>query len=260
MDIDAIIDAAPAAPQAQAQPENTPETDATTEVNSEPAEPKAPEAKEDAFPKKAVNAISRRDKKIGKQAEQIRRLNEELTALRSKAPKESDFEGRPYGDLLKAEAKHAAAEESTERELKRVESEDKAAREEWKQERLEALGTNSAEARKSIPDFDTVLKQSKPFLDSLPEEISDALLEADNPAFAVVALAKEGLLGELADMSPTRAAMLIAKMEEKGLALVSKPEATKAPAPIAPVKGSGTAGKPVERMSGKELLKSIRST
>lgn len=263
MDIDAIIaEAAKPEVEAQVQPKDA-VSETESKQESEVAEPKAddkPIKVDEPFPKKAVNAISYRDKKIGRQAEQIRSLKEELESLRGKAPKEADFEGKPYGDYLKAEAKHAAAEESTEREVKRIESRLKSEEAAYKEERGKAIAENAAEARKAFSDFDDVLKAAKPTLDSLPADIQELFLEADNGAYALFALAKEGVLDDLADMSPARAAMTIAKMEDKGLSLSKAKEVSKAPAPITPLKGTGTGGKSIEQMSGKELLKIARNS
>lgn len=268
MDVDAIIAEATAPVAAQTQPEikagDAPaEAPEVTEPTPEATPEEKPEAKEDSFPKKAVNAISRRDKKIGKQAEQIRALNAELSKLRTQAPKEApkeaDFEGKPYGEYLKAEAKHAAAEEITERETKRIESDLEATKIAYKEERGQIIADNAVEARKSFSDFDAVLKASKPVLDSLPPEIQELFLDADNGAFALYAVAKEGALEDLADMSIGRAAMTIKSMEDKGLALKQPKKATNAPAPMSPAKGTGTGGKPLHEQSVDELMKWVKS-
>ena len=153
MDIDAIIAEANVSVEAQTEPKTEVKADATeeqtetTEVATEPqAEGKTEEKAEVLFPKKAVNAISYRDKKIGKQAERIRALTQEVEALRAKAPKEEDFEGKPYGDLLKAEAEHAAETKFKTEKLKEIESEDAEEKSAWEAERKQNFSTKLNES------------------------------------------------------------------------------------------------------------------
>lgn len=271
MDIDAIIAAGVSAPAENAQPRADAAEEATTETpEGESTEPEAGnEPKEEMFPKKAVNALSRRDKKIGKQAAELAQLRHELEALRKAQPSESqaketepqeaDFE--TYGQYLKAIARYEA--KNLVSETKKEDSEQKAqsAEKEWEAERAEAIDENADQAKAAFPDFKKVLDSASDDkgIIQLSPHVRKTLLEADNGAFALYVLAKEGLLDEVNAMSPARAAMTIARMEDKGLALSKQKPVTQAPAPMIPAKGVATGSKPAERMSGKELLREIRA-
>jgi hypothetical protein len=274
MDFDAVIAEAQAAAAAQ-QPE--PETAVTEETqqtevlqeNTEEVEAPVEEAKTETevmFPKKALNAISRRDKTIGKLKAREQQLQSELEALKAKAPEqkatvqgepqEADFE--KYGDYLKAVARWEAKQEYSETYKKQAEESAKAKLDEWKTERIEAMEDNAAEARKAFSDFDMVTSEAFQSA-KLEQHVIDAFLEADNPAFALVALAKEGLLADLNDMSPARVAMTIARYEDKGLALSKTKQQSKAPAPLRPAKGVSSGEKPLHERSVDEVMKWYQS-
>lgn len=255
-DIDAIIDAANAAPEAQDQPKDA-KTEAREAENQEvkPSEPEAadnPEDKPDEmFPKKAVNALSRRDKQIGKlraQLQQQQRENEQLKQkanptkpeAKDSAPKEADFE--TYGDFLRAEARYAAKQEITERDTTNIQERVKETESRLEIERA-AKRTEVAEtARKAHADFDTILNKAFENIKLAPHVI-EALDESENGALVLYTLAKEGIeLDELNEMSLPKVAMTIARTEDK----ISAPKPkliSNAPAPLASVKGTGVAGK-----------------
>ena len=103
------------------------------------------------------------------------------------------------------------------------------------------------------------MKEQGDLLDELPEHVQTAFLEAENPALAVYALAKEGKLQTLITMSPYQAAMAIGRAQDRGEALTKAKQVTNAPAPIAPAKGSGQGGKTLDRMDGNELMAWLKS-
>ncbi len=274
MDIDAVI-AEAVTPAVAAQPQ----ADATTTPPEAPeADTPLPEAMEksaeEMFPKKAVNAISRRDKKIGKQAAEIQQLREENERLKQTAtptpkkedgpPKEEDFEGKSYGEYLRAVARYEATQIHKETQTKDTESKELTEAQKWERERAEAIDKSAEAAKAAFPDFDDVLEEHLDANGVIPlsPHVRKALLEAENGAYALYALAREGLLEEINDMSPLKAAMTIARMEDKGLSLSKKKAetpTTQAPAPMTPAKGAASAAKPLHQMSPEELLKWQRS-
>lgn len=261
MDIDAIIADAPA--PVEAQPETKAEVTAEVESSAEPEKPEQETAKEKPDEAALAKKLSKQDRRIGRMTAEKYQMRQTIAQLEEKlakltAPKEADFEGKPYEALLEAKAEHAADKRFIENKASDIKAQLNDSEKAWKEERAQYLDDNGAEAAKVFTDFHDVMKQSGRAMAALPAEIKDVFLEADNGAFALYALAKEGMLEDLADMSPARAAMVIAKMEDKGLALSKSKEVSKAPAPITSVKGTGSGGKSIEQLSGKDLLRAVR--
>ena len=279
MDTDAIIAEANLPADAQSQPETTTavtedatkETPVTEEVNpeTEAQEPGTEEAEsktdEELFPKKAVNALSRRDKKIGKLQAEKQALMQEIEALRKGASKpeikesteikEEDF--ATYGEYLKAVAREEAKQEYQKAQKEQQELKQKGEAESWRTERIEALEDNAAEAKKAFPDFDRLADEALKAA-NLGQHVIDAFLEAENPAFALYSLVKENSLDSLNDMSPARVAMAIARAEDKGLALSKTKQISKAPQPLSPAKGVTPTGKDLSSLSFMELKKELK--
>jgi hypothetical protein len=121
------------------------------------------------------------------------------------------------------------------------------------------MDENEGAAKEAFSDFDNVLSEHGDIARELPEHIQLAFLEAENPSFAFYSLAKEGKLESMLNMSPYQAAALIARHEDKAIALSKAKQVTKAPAPLTPAKGTAVGSKSIESMSGKELLKWMKS-
>lgn len=256
MTIDAIIAGAIAPVEAQSN-ETISKIEGETE-STETTESTKPEVSKEDEERAKDRKLSKQDRRIGRMTAEKYAMRKELEELREKlkitsAPKEADFEGKPYGDYLDARAENAADKRFNENKAKDIESRLSADEAAYKEERGRVIAENAIEARKSFSDFDDVLKASKPTLDSLPAEIQELFLEADNGAYALFALAKEGSLRDLGDMTPARAAMIIAKMEDKGLQLSKLKEASKAPPPIETVKGTGASSKDPTKMTDAEF-------
>ena len=220
------------------------------------------------FPKKAVNAISRRDKQIGKlraQEQQYRTqletLQKELEGYRSKSnqPKTLDdfktleefmdyaVEQKVQGKLAEKQTPSNAVDEKDDRQA-------------WLEERSNELIEAHQNASENVPDYAQVMTENADIINSIPPQIEELFLEADRPEMALYALAKEGKLERIAKLSTARAAMEIAKAEERGIAMTQKKQITKAPTPIASTKGtSATGGKSLDNMNSKELLELLRS-
>jgi hypothetical protein len=265
-DTDVMFDAIVAEAKASAPAAETETKEAETKVEAEETvvESKEEVAEEkvtldpEAEKTKLLNKLSRENRKIGKLTAEKYQLKQELEALKSKQvtikegePQESDFEGKPYGDYLKAVAKWEAKQLFNESQLKQVEEKVEESKNDWKTERQDAARENGEQARKAFPDFDKVTDTA---FSELDPKLHDVFLEADNGAFALYALVKEGMIEELNELSPTKAAMMISRYEDKGLALSKKPT-TKAPAPLTPSRGNTVGTKAVENKTTSELLK-----
>lgn len=235
-----------------------------TEVESEPTE--ATENDDGSFPKKAVNALMKRDTKIGRLTAKNHALEAELQALRNsisqpKTTQDDDFDFDRFdnlGEALKELARIEAAKQLAEGSKKLEDNQKQIKQEQWLEERETAVAEKAAEYIQSVPDYQAVMLENADIVDDFPEEIQKVLLEADDAALAFYALAKEGKLEALATMTPVQAAMAIAKAEERGAVLAKTRPISKAPNPITANRGTG-AGVEIDptKMSYQQLLKSL---
>ena len=253
--INQVIDTVPTSPEATtSEPIDT--TAAPENTLPEPHEPD-----DVPFPKKAVNALSRRDKQIGKLQAQLAAERAELSKYREQqaktptdnSPKEQSFDN--YQEYMKAVARYEAKQEISEN-YKQQESQQSAFKEEaWVSERSEYATERAKKAMDSIPEYRQLIVEHADILQSLPPHLERAFLEADAPELAFYALAKEGRLDTLLDMSPSQAAMAIGRAEVRGEALSKARPVTRTPAPIQGVKGAAGSTKTLDNMNSSELMK-----
>ena len=237
-------------------------TEAISEIEGNPeAESQKPEqetVKDEPSYQDLLKKLSKQDRRLGRKTAEKYQMRQTISELEEKlsklsAPKEADFEGKPYDDWRDAKTEHALEKKFIENKAGDIKAQLSESEKAWKEERAQILNDNGDEAAKTFSDFHDVMKQSGRAMAALPAEIKDVFLEADNGAFALYALAKEGALEDLADMSPARAAMIVAKMEDKGLSLSKTKEVSKAPAPLEAVKGTGTSRKDPSQMTDAEF-------
>lgn len=242
-----------------------------TENNEKVADPKKPvdsdqnekaEVEKDIpFPKKAERAIERRNKQLSKLREELAALKAaqqpaqqlpKQTVKSSDGPNEDDYEN--YGDYLVAKAKHELKQEMA---LEKSESQKQQAdlqRQNWVAQREEVIVSTMETHKTNIPDFAQVIAENADIADEFPDHIAQAFYEADDAGLAFYNLAKEGKLEALANMSPYRAAMEIAKAEQK------KPTLNKvssAPQPISGATGTARTARGWDQMSGEEIIKKL---
>lgn len=255
---------------------NNAETEATENPQKpESAEPNEADDKDEVvFPKKAVNAISRRDKQIGKlraelAAERTAKLALEQQHVKPQQPNQPSAkpaDGRPketdyqtYAAFMEAdndwkiEQKFSKLQETQKQ--TQQQSNESARYQAWENERLTAVDARADVFAKEYPDVTQLFNDNAELIKSYPPEIKRAFLEAEKPEVAFYNLAKEGKLVDLADMS-----LVDAKVEIR-LAQMQAPKKpqTKAPTPLPASRGSVPSGKSLDAMSGDELLKWVRS-
>lgn len=233
---------------------------------AEPSEPEAADAKpDDAFPKKAVNALSRRDKQIGKlraQLDQERFAREQLeqrfkpqqTNNNTGEPKETDFQN--YHDYMRAVQKFDLGQEMAKLNSAHKETQQTAQEQAWISQREQVVATSAQSFIKENPDAQTVIEEYADLADEFPPQIQRLFLEADNAPLAFYNLAKEGKLEELSNMSLAKAAMEIGRAQTQA---PIKPK-TKAPTPLPASRGSVASGKQLDDMSGEEIRKWMRQS
>lgn len=266
---DNIIDAAIASlPQEQKAPEAGVVNPPVAEEHVETDQPKVetPDAETDKsddvpFPKKAVNAISRRDKQIGKMRAEMAALQAEVAkytqsqaqpqkqSVSSDFPKEDDFE--TYGEFLEAKVLHKIKQEQATQDKSKQEQAVSAQKQEWVNQREQEIVSKVEGHKGAIPDFVQVIETYADIADEFPEHVVQAFYEADDAPLAFYNLAKEGKLEALSSMSPYKAAMEIALAQNKKQPVVNRVSNT--PAPISAAKGSGSSSKSLDNMSWSEM-------
>lgn len=249
----------------------------TGTANAEPNEADGSKPQpEEAFPKKAVNAISRRDKQIGKLRAELDAARQEAAKFREPPTqqtqnntqggqlspaktgiptklKEGDFSN--YADFMEARSEEIADwkidQKFAERDVKQKETDTSTKESVWRGERATLADKQAEEFLKDHADAQALYDEHADTIRELPQTIKDALLAADNVPMALFNLAKDGKLDDLADMS-----LVDAKVEIR-LAQLKQPEKTqsKAPAPLSSSRGSVASEKSLDSMSGDELLK-----
>ena len=164
-------------------------TDSQEEVEAEDAAEDVP------FPKKAVNALSRRDKQIAKLRAEMAAKDAELSKYRQpqaqiqenkvstdSAPNQDDYED--YSDYLEAKILHRMKQEQKERESALNQQAETSKQQIWEAEREQVIAKNAENHKAQIPDFAKVIEEYADVADSLPPEIQRAFLEADDAALA----------------------------------------------------------------------------
>ncbi len=211
------------------------------------------------FPKKAVSAISRRDKTIVKLKEE----NLRLTQAQLKVPppevkqdgpiSEDDFE--TYGEYLKAVNNQAMDERFAEYEKNQTTARQTEQNAQWKAERQVVVSEQATKMMEEIPDYADVFTENADVIDNFSPEVQDLFLEADNAPLAFYTLAKEGTLENLLSMSPMQAAMVIGSAIERGSNVQQPKKISKAPTPMTGVSGTGGNSNNPASMSPDDLVK-----
>lgn len=282
MDIEAVI-----AQAQEAQPESkATEVAETTEAPVEAEakeEPKKQEIKPDSelTPEQLAKREANRQSHLNSKLAKMRRENRELRELVQKAtqtgpqtktdngmpqpPREEDFQD--WDSFRAAERKHyedladwKIEQKLSERDKKSTESTEQARIQQYQQERINQHAQKEVEFAKLVPDYEQrVYGDYGQFMSDIPPVVANALLEADNASLALYALAIEGTLEQLEDMSPYRVSIEIGKAEVRGETYLNRKKTTSAPAPIAAARGTGTTEKALHNQSVEELMKKFNS-
>lgn len=216
------------------------------------------------FPKKAVNALSRRDKQIGRLRAEKDQMAAELNKFREAAapkltpandgrPKEADFNN--YADYMEAVQDWKIDQKLTTQKTENKATQDAATNQQWVHDRSQAVDKQAEEFAKEYPDIGELFNSNEALVKSFPREIRMALLEADNAPLAFYNLAKEDKLADLADMSLVDAKVEIRLAQKMQPA---KPK-TNAPKPLPASRGSVPASKPLEKLTAREAHQLLSS-
>lgn len=212
------------------------------------------------FPKKAVNALNRKNKTINK----LRAQMQELEAKLKETPQQGEVkEVNPddfdqYGDYINAQVEALVNQKLTQSQSDMQKQQLEQQKEQLKAQRDQYILEQAQEVSQTLTDLPQVWQQNAATLDSLPEQIADIFYSIDNAPAAIYTLAKEGKLEGLRYANPALAAYEIVNAQNRGMELLSKPQqrVSQAPAPLEKAKGAGSVKtkKDISQLSGKELL------
>lgn len=223
---------------------------------------------DDAFPKKAVNALARRDRKIGKLTAQRDALQSRISELeqlmQQKAPREEDFQDRTYDELLAAKAEHAADKRYAERELNTVKQQQASMDAELSASQRDLVDESAAKAVEMFSDFQEVIEKSSVLqngqkLIPLSDEARNAFFRTENAAAALYAICKDGALDVLNSLPALEAAMMVKEYEIKAERLPQIKRKSTAPEPIPAARGRASGSKSIEDMNPEEAHKFLTS-
>lgn len=224
------------------------------------------------FPKKAVRAIERRDKTIGKLKQRLSELEASFEQKKQQVdfkkdtgyynnnadvtpPSESDFES--VEDYYKALGAYEKERELKTLETQRKEESQKAALERWTNERIQYINDRVEKVKNILPDFDATYQENADIISDLNPFVRQAILEAEKPEIAFYHLAKSGQLEELNNMSPMQAFKAILEAEGKDASI--KPPVSKAPEPLKTKQYGAPQRKTMNNMTSQEYLNYIMS-
>lgn len=236
-------------------------------VTEEDAEPKQEDREEDLrnkpdseltpqqLAKREQNRRSHTNSKLARLARENRELRARMeaaaepTTQEPQAPNMDDFDTlEAFMDARDAyrDSKQLAAQPKSQPQIDPVQA-----------QRAQQVMANEAEFVKTTPEYAQLVGENAEFFDEVAADpkLQNAIMEADNAPMALYALMKEGLIGELYQLSPTRLAAELAKAEIRGQSyLVPKKTVTSAPAPIASAKGTGVYKKQLSEMSADDIV------
>lgn len=280
MDIDAIIAEAtaqvePQAQEVQATTEVVQEVEQSTEESKEgesPEDSKAPDSEltPEQLAKREANRQSRYNQKMAKL--RLKQENAELKAQLDqlkqapKAQEQANPDGKPditqFDDHM--DYLEALADWKLDQRLKSAPQPTQPAIDPQKAQRFQELASKETELAKQIPDYTQVVYQDNAYImNNMPKPLAEALLRTDNASLALYALAKEGRLEDLEDMSPLEVGIEVGQAVERGkgyLTQRTQEKVTNAPAPISKSGRTSVSLSPsITKMDARELVDWINS-
>jgi hypothetical protein len=275
--IDAAIAELPVVADAATEKADQPNPEATTESVEAVKEPEVVEKdvpKEAVdpdnklgFPKPAQNAISRRDKQIGKLRAQNEAFQAQLSELQAtikksqqpavdpNQPQEEQFDN--YGEYLKASIKYELAKDAPVAPQQNQTTPEQIQHYNHVVERVKTIEAQEVEFLKIAPDYKEVEAEYQDLIDQAPPELVNLFLEVENPPQAFYTLAKQGKLESLLEMPLHKAAIEIGKAVAAGVPQAKR--ISSAPTPIKPINGSGSGSKSLDAMNPNELREWLKS-
>ena len=256
------------APQEEVIADNDSQTIENAEVSEEKeaqtTDPDSIEEGDDSdetiFPKKAVNALSRKNKQINKLRARMQELEAKLKES-PEAPKDQvdinpdDYDS--YGEYVDARVEALVEQRLSQSQSDMQKQQITQQQDQLKAQRDQYIIEQANEVSQTLTDLPQVWSENAALLDALPEQISDIFYNIDNAPAAIYTLAKEGKLESLLYANPNVAAYEIVNAQNRGMELLAKPQpqVSQAPTPITKARGTGTVKK--ELGPNDDVLKSL---
>lgn len=264
------------------QPEDTVEG-GWQEEGAAPDKPEGAEG-EDAFPKKAVNALNRKDKKIYKlqnklndSTQRIASLEQQIYKLKSEIsqavpPQEMDFE--TYGEYLNALNRFNVKQELSERDVTNAERgieetrrEAEAVNQEVITEQISAIEESYQRVKHLLPDYMATLdRYAEPQPGGGPTQLNlkdiprEALAMSEEGALALYGMMKDGALADFNQITnPYQAANIVNEYIQHGRQQIAAKTKSKAPKPITATTGAGAHTPTLKDMSPDKLVEHLLS-
>ena len=253
------------------------DTNAKENPAEESAESSDDEGKErDPWPRTAQDAVRRRNKRIAKRDAEIAELRKQMqerdAEIARYKPKEAVVDPNdPEPDIAKYQDWAKYNRDLTQWNLRQLQKPDKAnsqpqsgqqfspQEQAWMQQRMTQIGQRRDQVLKESPEYADVIKHAGEAIDDLPEAIQLEILKCQDPVLAVIGTMQEGILDDLADMSPALAAKYLnaaaARLQSKSASPSGQAEQTQAPAPISRPKVQSKSQKSPLEMSDDEFRK-----
>lgn len=213
----------------------------------------------DKFPKKAVNALNRKNKQIHALRAKMRELEAHIAKASQGsqqnqvvAPREEDFD--TYGEFLKAEMRHALKQEIGGMNQQQQQNQLHQQQASIRAQQDAIIEQNVRELVNAHPDVAKTLREHAHVLENMPPHIEQLFYELDDVAAASYALAKEGRLEDLYYMQPQMAIAEMVRAQERGRNYLTK-KTSQAPKPVASVTGGGGGSTPLGNQSVDDLMK-----
>lgn len=253
----AEVQNAPEAKEEEVVEQEVDQNDETEENDDLSDQSEAKEEGDEPFPKKAVNALARRDKQLAKMRNRYSSLEQEVAQLRqlvekggkaqSDEPNPDDYDN--YSDFLMAKAEKIA-QKKIEEALQKDRNPEVSEQDKQFMQREQEIMPLAQDLAKRIPDFVETIDEYSEDIDDLPANIQSLLLHAQNPPLATYNLIKSGKLEALARMPEAMAAAEIISAQSNNPAR----RVSQAPAPVKPISGSPRGQKSIADMSPEELM------
>jgi hypothetical protein len=254
-------------------------TDAAKEGSDDAADGETKER--DPWPRTAQDAVRRRNKRIAKRDAEIAELRKQTETYKAEIakykPKEATVDpadpepalaqyddwGKYNRDLTQWNVRQMQKAEQA----KNVPPAPKAGEmnfspeeKAWLQQRVPQVAQRKEQVLKDYPEYAEFLNQhTEEAINDLPEAIQLELIKAKDPVLSVVGLVQEGILDDLAEMSPALAAKYInaaaARLQGANASSVGQAAQTQAPAPISRPRVQSKSQKSPMEMSDEEFRK-----
>ena len=238
----------PEQPQPQEQ-----EADEQSSGNEEESQQQQEEGTQEPFPKKAVNAISRRDKQINKLRAELEQLRSQIPQNNGQnAPQEQvkpNNDGEPnmddydtYAEYMNAVLDHKLNSVESRKQQEFAEQQRNMQVQQFRQAKHQEIEAKKQEYAKAIPDFAETMAYEADIFAQMPPHVVDVLYHASDIPLACYNLLKNGTAEQLLTANPYQAAYIVAQAEAMGVPKAQPVQSKAPPPPQKRVSGATSSG------------------